>query len=85
MNLRLALKSALLSLGILFMNAIAFAQDSTVASVTTTSTSTSETTEIAPWMWIVGGAVLLLILIALLRPKNASTDRVTVTKTVEKD
>ena len=46
----------------------------------------------SPWVWVVGAAVFILLLIALLRGGGgtnrtdaSSTDRVTVTKTVERD
>jgi hypothetical protein len=49
----------------------------------------------APWMWIVGGALFVLLLVALTRGNSSSRrttssstdtgDRVTVTKTVERD
>ena len=44
----------------------------------------------SPWVWIVGGALFVLLLVALLsggsrRRSSAASDRVTVTKTVERD
>lgn len=44
----------------------------------------------SPWMWIVGGALFILLLVALTRGGGSRTttaggDRVTVTKTVERD
>ena len=44
----------------------------------------------SPWVWVIGAAVFILLLAALLggsrgRSSNSSTDRVTVTKTVERD
>jgi len=68
---------------------LSFAQDSTAnAARTTQSTTTQSTTTIQPWMWIVGGIILLIIIIALVSGKNKNTvssDKVTYTKTVEKD
>lgn len=69
------------------------AQDSSANSVSSTQTATTTTHTqngimIQPWMWIVGGIVLLIIIIALLSGKNKSTvrsDKVTYTKTVESD
>lgn len=54
---------------------------------TTTSTTTTETWYAQPWVWIVGGAVLLLLLVALLRGggSDSRTDRVTITKTVDRE
>lgn len=71
---------------------ILWAQDSTSSTTSTSTTVTKETTWYAqPWVWIVGGAVLILLLVALLRGggsnKNTSsrTDKVTVTKTTDRD
>ena len=65
------------------------AQDSTGGSASSHTTTTTQTTmAIQPWMWIVGGIVLLIIIIALLTGKNknaVSSDKVTFTKTVERD
>ena len=64
---------------------------------TTTSTKkvdvTVENTEswyASPWVWVIGAAVFILLLVALLgggrgRTTDGSSDRVTVTKTVERD
>ena len=78
-----------------FSALITFAQEQSGEATTTgssstkitTSTSTSETWYAQPWVWVVGGAVLLLLLVALLRGGSSSgrTDRVTVTKTVDRD
>ena len=64
-----------------------WAQDSTSSSVsvhkeTTTTTTTNWYTQ--PWVWIVGGAVFILILIALLRGNSSSNTEVSRT-TVIKD
>jgi len=59
------------------MSTFLWAQDSTGSSnkVTTTETTTTTTTEwyTQPWVWIVGGAVLLIIIVALVRG-NSSTE-----------
>ena len=47
----------------------------------------------SPWMWVVGGALFILLLVALTRgggggsrnTTSGSGDKVTVTKTVERD
>ena len=71
-----------------FMQAVAFAQDSTSgsssSSSSTTTTTTTETWYTQPWVWIVGGAVFILILIALLRGNSSSNTEVSRT-TVIKD
>jgi hypothetical protein len=55
-----------------------FAQDSTStgssSSTTTTTTTTNEVWYTQPWVWVIGGAVLLLIIVALVR--GGGTDRV---------
>lgn len=56
------------------------------ASATITTTTSREEWYVQPWVWVVGGAVLLLLLIALLRgSRSGKSDRVTYTKTVERD
>ncbi len=74
-------------MSVCLFQAIAIAQDSTVKTTQTTQTSTETTFPGEPWMWIVGGAVVLLIIVALVRSNSSSTstDKVTVTKTVERD
>lgn len=61
---------------------------STNTGSTSTKTVTTETTTTEwfsePWVWVVGGAVLLIILVALLRGSGSSTKEVSRT-TVIKD
>jgi len=72
---------------------LSHAQDSSGSSVSSTQTTTTATHTqngimIQPWMWIVGGIVLLIIIIALLSGKSKNivrSDKVTYTKTVESD
>ena len=75
-----------------FMQLVLRAQDSTSSSsTTTTSVSTEQTTEwyTSPWVWVIGAAVFILLLVALLRGNSrssaGSSDKVTVTKTVRRD
>jgi len=54
------------------------------------SVSNSDNWYASPWIWVVGIAVFILLLVALLsggrgRAADTTTDRVTVTKTVERD
>lgn len=63
---------------------LSFGQDSGSSTVTTTTHSESQTWYTQPWVWIVGGAVFVLLLIALLRG-SGKTDRVSVTKTTTTD
>lgn len=90
-NSMVYLKQSVLFIILAFCQAIVWAQDTTTAvSSTTTSTTTEEQTWYTqPWVWIVGAAALLLLIVALVRGNNSGdagrTDRVTVTKTVKTD
>lgn len=82
---------------------LVFAQENSETggeSTTTSKTTTTKTTDIniatdsngewytQPWVWIVGAAVFILLLVALLKGGSRDTvtsDRVTVKKTVERD
>jgi len=70
-------------------NALARAQDSTVkAMTTTTEKSETQTWYTEPWVWAVGAAVLILLVVALVKSNSnggntSRTDKVTVTKTTE--
>ena len=79
-----------------FMQLALQAQDSagssSTSSTTTTSVSTSQTNDFwtSPWVWVIGGAIFILLLVALLRGNSSrstagSSDKVTVTKTVRRD
>ena len=73
-----------------FSRALVFAQDSAASASSSTSTTTTmeHTTTVQPWVWVVGGIVLLLIIIALVRGKGSPasrTDKVTYTKTTSSD
>lgn len=74
------------------INAFVWAQDSTVSATTqTTSTTTTEQTWYTePWVWVVGGAVLILLIVALTRGNKGGdstgrTDKITVTKTTSSE
>ncbi len=85
------LKYALFQILLTLSTAIVWAQDSSSTAVTTETTSTSSTTQetwyTAPWVWVVGIAVVILIIVALTRGnKNGGTgrtDKVTYTKRTE--
>jgi hypothetical protein len=70
-----------------FMQLALWAQDSSSSSVTVHKETTTTTTNwyAQPWVWVVGGAVFILILIALLRGNSSSTDREVSRTTVVKD
>ena len=87
-------KAFLTFLMLTFIQTIVWAQDTTRSS-SSSSTSVKVTKEGAdwyaqPWVWVVGGAVLILLLVALLsggrsRSTAGRTDKVTVTKTRSTD
>lgn len=86
------LKSLYAIIFLAFNSAIVFAQDSSSTSTSTRSSSTvtTETTTVEPWVWIVGAAILIIIIVALTRSSGSkttagTTDRVTVTKKVERE
>ena len=73
------------------IQAMVFAQDSAASSgsQTTTTTTSENTWYTQPWVWVVGGLVFLLLIVALVRSNSSSgdsrTDKVTYTKTTETD
>jgi len=86
------IKQGAFLLFLMMMNTIVmFAQDGagvTVNKSTTTSTSNTAANPdwyAAPWVWIVGAAVFLLLLIALVRGSGGSDKTVTHRTTVRKD
>lgn len=94
----LSLKTLFTFLCLFAVQAVLWAQDSGGASTTTTTTSTSSKSVsltsdnwyASPWVWVVGAAVFILLLVALVggnrgRSSSTASDRVTVTKTVERD
>lgn len=88
-------KSFIAFLMLTFLQVMAFAQDAgsgsgsgSSSSTTSTTVTTQETWYTQPWVWVVGGAVLLLLIVALMRGNSSSdtrSDRVTVTKSVKTD
>jgi hypothetical protein len=64
---------------------VSFGQDSGSSSQNTSSQKTTSTTTTTwytqPWVWIVGGVVVLIILVALLRGNSTSDTHTTVVKT----
>lgn len=85
-------KTLLAFITLAFLQATAYASSgggsSSSSSTTSTTVSTTETWYTEPWVWIVGGAVLLLLIVALMRGNKTSdtrSDKVTVTKSVRTD
>jgi len=69
------------------MQVATWAQDSTSSSHTETVTHTTTTTTnwyMQPWVWVVGAAVFIIILVALFRGNSNTTD-VSRTTTVVRD
>jgi hypothetical protein len=76
---------SLLVLVLSFVQTIIWAQDSTSGSTTVTKETTTTTTTwyAQPWVWVVGGAVFIIILVALFRgnsTKEKEVSRTTVIK-----
>lgn len=86
-----AISKIYLTLLLAMANVIAFAQDSTTTITTKTdaiTTTTEKTWYMEPWVWLVGAGVLVLLLIALLKgggSNKVAQEKVTVTKTVERE
>lgn len=73
------------------LNTVLWAQDTTSGSttiITSKETTTTTTTEwyMQPWVWVAGGAVFIIILVALLRSgSNKDKTEVSRSTTVIKD
>ncbi len=71
-----------------FMQTVILAQDSSSSSHSVTVTKETSTTTtnwyMQPWVWVVGAAVFILILVALFRGNSTTTD-VSRSTTVIKD
>ena len=97
---RVTYKTLLTFLMLTFIQVIVWAQDnsgtggsggssnsSSSTSVTKTTTTTDWYTQ--PWVWVVGGVILIILLVLLTRGNSGAaasrTDRVTVTKTRDTD
>jgi len=80
----LAIKTIICTTALALAGVSTYAQDSTVTHVLTNDESLWY---MQPWVWVVGGVALLLILIALFsggrkNKANSRTDKVIITKTV---
>ncbi len=83
------MKAVYLTLVTMLMSVVLFAQEkSTEVDINLNKDGATSNWYASPWVWIVGAAVFILLLIALTsggRSRTTSGDRVTVTKTVERD
>lgn len=85
------MKKAYLSLMTILASIIVFAQEKTTqVDVNLNKDGGGGDWYASPWVWIVGAAVFILLLVALTsggrkRTTDGSTDKVTVTKTVKRD
>jgi hypothetical protein len=83
------MKKISLSLATLFINALLFAQEkATNVNVELNKDSNGSNWYASPWVWIVGAAVFIILLVALSsggRSSSSRGEKVTVTKTVRRD
>ena len=86
-----AVRSFLTLLCLVVFQAALIAQDAQPGSTSSTTVTKHETTTYwyaSPWVWVVGAAIFILLLVALLKGSGRSSstsDRVSVTKTVSRD
>lgn len=59
-------KNAFFSIAMLFMSVLAFAQDKKV-DIDINTKADNGNVFMQPWVWVVGGAVFILLLVALIR------------------
>ncbi len=59
-------KKSLFAIAIMFMSMLSYAQDKKI-DVDISTKSDNENVFMQPWVWIVGGAVFILLLVALIR------------------
>lgn len=82
---RLVMKKAYLTLMSVLTSIILFAQEKTAqVDVDVNKTTTSSNWYASPWIWIVGAAVFILLLVAL-TSGSRSSDRVVEKRTVIRD
>ena len=85
------MKKAYLTLLTVVANLVLLAQEkSTDINVDINKNSGSTNWYASPWVWVIGAAVFIILLVALTsggrsRSTSGSSDRVTVTKTVRRD
>jgi hypothetical protein len=80
------MKSIYLTLMTMFLSVVVFAQEkSTEVDINVNKDAGTANWYASPWVWIVGAAVFILLLVALTSGRSKRGDSVTYTKTVERD
>lgn len=83
------MKAAYLTLFTMFMSVVLWAQEKTTeVDINLNKETDASNWYASPWVWIVGAAVFILLLVALTsgsRRSSTTGDRVTYSKTVERD
>ena len=80
------MKSIYLTLMTTLLSIVVFAQEKTTeVDVNVNKDGDTANWYASPWVWIVGAAVFILLLIALTSGSSRRGDRVSYTKTVERD
>ena len=80
------MKKAYLTLLSVLTSIILFAQEKTTqVDVDVNKTTTSSNWYASPWVWIVGAAVFILLLVALTSGSRDTSDRVVEKRTIIKD
>ncbi len=78
-SITIGLNRCLFLLSAMLVSIMSFAQDSAVSATThTTTTTTTQTWYAQPWVWVVGGVVLLVLIIALVSSSGNRTEKTTV-------
>jgi hypothetical protein len=84
-NIVLNTQRAILAFLFSIIQIVLVAQDSNTTTTKTTTTKTTTTWYTEPWVWVVGGAVLIIVLVALLRGNSSSNTEVSRTTVIRDD
>jgi hypothetical protein len=83
------MKKATMSLMTIFISMVLWAQEKTTdVNIDVNKDTTTANWYASPWVWVVGAAVFIILLVALTsggRSRSGSGEKVTVTKTVRRD
>ena len=82
---RIVMKKAYLTLLTLLTNILLFAQEKTTQVDVDINKGASTNWYASPWVWIVGAAVFILLLVALTSGSRSSSDKVVEKRTVIRD